>query len=89
MRIALLVAYDGTAYGGWQIQKNKISVQQAAESRYKQRYQYGNHRFNAFKNVAAFKIGSSCFLRRDYAVCFIYKRRNKSELPRLLQALFC
>lgn len=31
MRIVLLVAYDGTAYGGWQIQKNKISVQQKIE----------------------------------------------------------
>lgn len=31
MRYALLVAYDGTEYGGWQIQKNKISVQQKVE----------------------------------------------------------
>ncbi len=31
MKYALLVAYDGTDYGGWQIQKNKISVQQKVE----------------------------------------------------------
>lgn len=28
MRIKLIVAYDGTAYHGWQIQKNAISVEQ-------------------------------------------------------------
>ena len=27
-RIALVIAYDGTAYCGWQIQKNGISIQE-------------------------------------------------------------
>lgn len=31
MRYAILVAYDGTHYGGWQIQKNSITVQQKVE----------------------------------------------------------
>ncbi|MDE5729130.1 MAG: tRNA pseudouridine(38-40) synthase TruA [Clostridia bacterium] len=31
MKYALLIAYDGTHYGGWQIQKNKITVQQKLE----------------------------------------------------------
>lgn len=31
MRYAILVAYDGTNYSGWQIQKNAVSVQQKLE----------------------------------------------------------
>jgi len=31
MKYAILLAYDGTNYGGWQIQKNKISVQEKVE----------------------------------------------------------
>ena len=31
MRYALLISYDGTAYGGWQIQNNCISVQSKME----------------------------------------------------------
>lgn len=31
MKYALLIAYDGTHYGGWQIQKNKITVQEKLE----------------------------------------------------------
>lgn len=31
MRYVILLAYDGTDYGGWQVQKNKISVQQKLE----------------------------------------------------------
>jgi len=32
MRYAILLAYDGTNYGGWQVQKNSISVQEKIES---------------------------------------------------------
>lgn len=31
MRYAILLAYDGTNYGGWQIQKNSITVQEKLE----------------------------------------------------------
>lgn len=31
MRFALLISYDGTSYGGWQVQNNCISVQQKLE----------------------------------------------------------
>ncbi|MBP5661580.1 MAG: tRNA pseudouridine(38-40) synthase TruA [Clostridia bacterium] len=31
MRIAFLVEYDGTAYAGWQLQKNDVTVQQKIE----------------------------------------------------------
>lgn len=31
MRFAILVSYDGTAYGGWQVQNNCISVQSKME----------------------------------------------------------
>ena len=31
MRIKLIVEYDGTAYAGWQRQKNAVSVQQKIE----------------------------------------------------------
>lgn len=31
MRYAILLAYDGTDYGGWQIQKNSITVQEKVE----------------------------------------------------------
>lgn len=31
MRYAILLAYDGTEYGGWQMQKNSISIQQKVE----------------------------------------------------------
>lgn len=31
MRYAILLAYDGTDYGGWQVQKNTITVQQRTE----------------------------------------------------------
>ena len=31
MRYVILLSYDGTAYGGWQVQKNKITVQQKVE----------------------------------------------------------
>lgn len=31
MRYAILLAYDGTDYGGWQIQKNSITIQEKLE----------------------------------------------------------
>lgn len=31
MRYVILLAYDGTAYGGWQVQKNTVSVQEKVE----------------------------------------------------------
>lgn len=31
MKIKLTVAYDGTDYGGWQVQKNKVAVQEKME----------------------------------------------------------
>lgn len=31
MRYAILLAYDGTGYGGWQVQKNSITVQEKLE----------------------------------------------------------
>lgn len=31
MKIKLTVAYDGTDYGGWQVQKNKVAIQQKME----------------------------------------------------------
>lgn len=42
MKIKLLISYDGTAYSGWQVQKNAITVQQtlqdAVERVFGQRY---------------------------------------------------
>ena len=32
MRYVLKIAYDGTAYAGWQRQKNALSVQEALET---------------------------------------------------------
>ena len=32
MRYVLKIAYDGTAYAGWQRQKNALSVQEALEN---------------------------------------------------------
>ena len=32
MRYAILVAYNGAGYGGWQIQKNSITVQEKLEA---------------------------------------------------------
>lgn len=32
MRYAILLAYDGASYGGWQIQKNSITVQEKLEA---------------------------------------------------------
>jgi len=31
--IALLIEYDGTAYGGWQVQKNAVSIQEVIEKK--------------------------------------------------------
>lgn len=33
MKIALLIAYDGTNYGGWQIQKNTVTVQSVLQEK--------------------------------------------------------
>ena len=32
MNIKLIIAYDGTAYHGWQIQKNGITVQESVKN---------------------------------------------------------
>ena len=32
MRYAILLAYDGSDYGGWQMQKNSITVQEKLEA---------------------------------------------------------
>lgn len=32
MKYVLMLAYDGTEYGGWQVQKNKVSVQEKLEA---------------------------------------------------------
>ena len=31
MRYVILLSYDGTEYGGWQVQKNAVTVQQKLE----------------------------------------------------------
>ncbi|MGY8650174.1 MAG: tRNA pseudouridine(38-40) synthase TruA, partial [Verrucomicrobiia bacterium] len=31
IRFKLTIAYDGTGYAGWQLQKNAVSVQQRVE----------------------------------------------------------
>lgn len=36
MRYALLIAYDGTNYGGWQIQKNAVTVQEILQKAIKE-----------------------------------------------------
>ena len=39
MRFVLKIAYDGTAYAGWQRQKNVLSVQEALENSIKEALQ--------------------------------------------------
>lgn len=54
MKYALLVSYDGTDYGGWQIQKNAVTVQQKLSE--------------ALEKTLGFKVGVTASGRTDSGV---------------------